>query len=244
MICREKPIVRSFNELAKVCSSGIDEFFFIQVGANDGRIGDPIFHLVTELGWKGILVEPQRWVYEEYLVQNYAGYDNLFFENVAIDDMDGRRELFKLAFSNRRWATGLASFKKSHIEHHIENGYVDRMIGDERDQLPNDLADYISSEVVTTMSFDTLLDKYLVEHLDLLQIDTEGHDYRLLQMFDFNRLRPSIIQFEHHVMTEEQRGHSLDLLHDYGYLTFKEHINIVGLQRSLAQDLELCVDLI
>ena len=79
MTNEEKPVIRSFNELARAYAKGIEDFFFIQVGANDGRNGDPIFSLVTELGWKGILLEPQKLVFEN-LLRNYAGYDNLFFE--------------------------------------------------------------------------------------------------------------------------------------------------------------------
>ena len=35
------------------------EIFFIQIGANDGKSTDPLYRFVTELGWSGILVEPQ-----------------------------------------------------------------------------------------------------------------------------------------------------------------------------------------
>lgn len=190
----------------------------------------------------GVLVEPQKEVFENRLIANYAGYHKLFFENVAIDELDGRRELFQLSFSQQRWATGLASFKKEHLQHHIDNGYIERMIGDERDQLPTSELDYICSDTVTTMSFKTLINKYLIKHLNLLQIDTEGYDYHLLKLYDFDRLPPAIIQFEHHVMTQEQRQASRDLLSAYGYLTFIQDINIVGFQRHLAEGLGLHFD--
>jgi FkbM family methyltransferase len=239
---RENIDLLNFDGLARAYSATTDDFLFIQVGANDGRIGDPLFGLVTEYGWRGILVEPQQYVYEKRLVPNYAGHDRLYFENVAIDRQEGQRKLYKLSFSQERWATGLASFKKSHLEKHIAEGYIERMIGDERNRLPASKTEYICSEIVTTMTFNTLLDKYRIENLDLLQIDTEGYDYTLLQLFDFARLRPSIIQFEHHVMTDQERNDSLNLLHSYDYLTFFEHINIVAFRKELSEEIGIVFD--
>lgn len=238
----DKRVIRNFDELARTYADAFDNIFFIQVGANDGKIGDPLFDLINEFGWRGVLVEPQKHVYEKSLLTNYQGHDNLCFENVAIGEEDGQRELFKLSFSQERWATGLASFHRSHLERHIAEGYIERMIGTERDRLPANQSEYITSEIVTTVTFDTLLDKYQIKRLDLLQIDTEGYDYTLLQLFDFNRLRPAIIQFETHVMTDEQQNYSRDLLDHYGYLTFVDYINTVACQRKLAEELEISFD--
>lgn len=242
MIERKNMELLSFDGLARAYTATADDFLFIQVGANDGRIGDPLFSLVTEYGWRGILLEPQRYVYENRLVPNYAGHGGLQFENVAMDKQVGQRKLYKLSFSQERWATGLASFKKSHLEKHIAEGYIERMIGDERNRLPASETEYICSEIVTTMTFDALLDKYRIEKLDLLQMDTEGFDYTLLQLFDFSRLQPSIIQLEHHVMTDQERQDSLNLLHRYDYLTFFEHINIVAFRKELTKELGIVFD--
>ena len=47
--------------------------------------------------------------------------------------------------------------------------------------------------------------------IDLLQIDTEGFDYEVLKMFDFNTYRPVIIQYEHfHLSMEEQINSNQD----------------------------------
>jgi hypothetical protein len=68
---------------------------FIQVGANDGRYGDPLRRYVLKYPWKGILVEPQPEVYEA-LKLNYAGLeDRLFFENVAISTDAGGMTLYR-----------------------------------------------------------------------------------------------------------------------------------------------------
>lgn len=234
-------MIKKFNDLIRAYAPTVEEFAFVQVGANDGRIGDPLYSFITEYGWRGVLIEPQKEVFEERLLLNYSGNDKLSFENVAIDEVDGQRELFMLSFSTKRWAVGLSSFRRSHLEHHIDNGYVDRMIGAERQKLPEDRASYISSETVTTMSFNSLLDKYGFKRLDLLQMDAEGYDYKLLKLFDFDRLRPAIVQLEMHVMSEQERRESRERLERYGYLTFKDYINMVAIQQSVAEDLAIQV---
>ena len=144
-----------------------------------------------------------------------------------------------LSFSKRRWASGLASLDKSNLIRHIESGYVERCIGSERDQLPERVEDYIISEYVRTMTFDSLLDKYRFESIDLLQIDAEGYDYRLLMSFDFDRIRPSILHFERHHMKPEEWDSLLQHLRTEGYFCFADGINAVGLQENLADALAL-----
>src|ERR1700722_3021383 len=56
---------------------------FIEVGANDGRFGDPLRQYILKYQWKGVLVEPQPDIFER-LKANYAGLNNrISFENVA-----------------------------------------------------------------------------------------------------------------------------------------------------------------
>jgi len=38
---------------------------------------------------------------------------------------------------------------------------------------------------------------YELKTVDLLQIDTEGFDWNVLKMYDFNYFKPVIIQYEH-----------------------------------------------
>ena len=46
------------------------DFFFVQIGANDGFKADPIYLYVRKYGWKGILVEPVSYIFEK-LKENY-----------------------------------------------------------------------------------------------------------------------------------------------------------------------------
>src|SRR5687767_667926 len=46
------------------------QFFFVQIGANDGRRGDPVFQFIRQYRWRGLLLEPQPDVFR-VLVRNY-----------------------------------------------------------------------------------------------------------------------------------------------------------------------------
>jgi hypothetical protein len=68
---------------------------FVQVGANDGKTEDYLYDFVHEHGWRGVLVEPVKPVFEK-LVKNYDGIPGLIFENVAISEQDGMRTFYRL----------------------------------------------------------------------------------------------------------------------------------------------------
>ena len=47
------------NRLANLIETNlVDDFFFLQIGANDGISFDPIYHLVTNFKLRGICLEP------------------------------------------------------------------------------------------------------------------------------------------------------------------------------------------
>src|SRR5688500_19325979 len=71
------------------------DFFFVQIGSNDGKTGDPLYEYIKECKWKGILVEPVPYLFEK-LKQTYRGFEGLLFENSAIDTKDGYRTFYRI----------------------------------------------------------------------------------------------------------------------------------------------------
>jgi FkbM family methyltransferase len=153
-------------------------FFFLQVGANDGVMDDPLHQRVRKGSWHGILVEPQPSHFRR-LVENYAGLHGLTFINAAISGQPGPRRMFVI--QDERGApieslSGLASFREEPLRafhRKMANHYPGSRIG--------------SVEVVCTTFAEVLAD---ASYLDLLQIDVEGYDLELLQLFDFGRITP------------------------------------------------------
>ncbi len=156
------------------------EFSFIQIGANDGRTNDPIRRLVLKYGFRGVLVEPQPDAFTR-LIENYSKIPGLAFENAAISRENGEAILYRFrpAPGVPDWADCLASFSREHLIRNLD-----------------DVKGEIEELLVPTITFSALLEKHRLSGADLLQIDTEGFDFEIIKMIDFDTFRPAIINFE------------------------------------------------
>lgn len=74
--------------------------------------------------WQGILIEPQHDVFETYLKKLYEYSDRIAVYNYALDYTNGSRAIYKLSFSNARWATGLTTFNRDVLEKAIDSGHL------------------------------------------------------------------------------------------------------------------------
>lgn len=157
------------------------DFFFVQIGANDGVSFDPIYHLITKEKVHGIALEPIPDIYSK-LRKNYADYPNVKLVNKAIHSSEKEMILYRVDPDKKEypdWVKGTASFNKNHHE----LGAIQ----------PTDIIE----QKVQCISLDELIKEYNISHIDLLQIDTEGYDYEIIKMIDFSKMAPSIISFEH-----------------------------------------------
>lgn len=226
-------LLRDADSFLSAYARDCDDFFFIQIGANDGKLNDPIFKYVKQFNWKGVLLEPLKHVFEKALMETYRGCENLVFVNAAISDTNRTRKLYKLGFSNARWATGLSSFRKEVIEKHIKSGYIDSCAQREGIMPPENTSDYITTEDVTCMTFDDLLAMHQVSRIDLLQIDTEGYDFEVLKLVDFNHIKPSIINYESKHLSQSERKSCVEYLQSEGYLVIEYGQNTIAVVNGL-----------
>lgn len=200
------------------------EFFFIQIGANDGIANDPIYHFVTANHHKikGIVIEPMKDAFEQ-LQYNYRKHHNIRTVNRAIHNSEKEMILWRVDPAKMKqvpeWARGIASFSK---EHH---------------KLSNTPADCIIPEKVRCISLVELIKEHHVAKIDLLQIDTEGYDSEIILHIDFNVIKPRLIHFEHGlsagIMSQEAFSKVLDVLHSRGYEVLMRHYDAVAYERRL-----------
>jgi FkbM family methyltransferase len=169
--------------------------FFIQIGANDGISVDPIHNLVKKNNWTGILFEPGKDAFGD-LIKNYHGHTNLTFVNAAVSNYDGRGELF-CGTTTPHFT--LNELKAKHM-FDVEPTLVE----------------------VDIMSPKTIIDKYSVKKVDLLQIDAEGHDFTIIKAFPFDLIKPKIIRYEYvNLNYDEIDAEGADkFLKQYGYTSF------------------------
>src|SRR5690349_14899041 len=59
------------------------DFFFVNIGANNGVDNDPIYPFIRRYGWRGIVVEPVAYIFAE-LCRNYREFAGIVFEHAAI----------------------------------------------------------------------------------------------------------------------------------------------------------------
>ncbi len=225
-----KPAKGSTSDLLDRYSRLIGENFTVfQVGANDGITHDPIHKFIKRDNWNGVLLEPQKQVYDEYLRHIYKKNKGIVTLNAAVGFEDGEYNLYKVGFTDERWATGLASFDKSVLESSFENGYVQEQAKKHGIEVPEAPEDQISVEKIASLSPKTILRTYNIDIIHLLQIDVEGFDFEVIKMFDVAKTKPGMIIFESSHLSEEDYKDCLQHLESNGYITKKRGRNSVAL---------------
>lgn len=179
----------------------VPQAVLVQIGANDGLTGDPIHHLLVSAGqrWRGVLVEPVAHLFQE-LRARYSHNPTLHLERAVIAESDGTAVIYRLERkeSDSLWLEQLASLDEEVLR---ENA---RQFGVSDPEL--------AREEVPALTVATLLQRHHLTHLDLIIIDTEGWDWRILRQFDLNKLRPKLILYEHQHLSAEARAQAHEFL--------------------------------
>lgn len=178
---------------------------FLQIGACDGRYADPLYKFITQQHWAGAVVEPQRDVFEA-LCETYRHESQLQFVNAAVAETNGTRNIYRVASDAAAFnglGMALASFDRDVILRH-------------RAAIPN-IDNVIETEDVECMTLDLLLERLGYDSVDILQIDTEGYDAKIVRMIDFEKFTPAIIHFEHKHLKREDFDGCIELLVENGY---------------------------
>lgn len=195
--------------------------FFVQVGSNDGLQGDPIHDLIVERpNWRGIFIEPIDFLYRR-LRSNYGDDEKYIFENVAIGTEKGSKKFYYVSEKASElnlpyWHDQLGSFDRDHIT---------RALGEQ--MLP-----YIVEEDIECLPLQDVLDRNGVDAIDLVHIDTEGFDYKVLSQIDLKRYKPSVILFEHHLLPDDEFANARKLLRSNGYRLVQFGNDILAIKRT------------
>lgn len=183
--------------------------FFVQVGSNDGRHGDPLRGLIkTRKYWSGIFIEPVPYAMDG-LKANYGSHSRFAYENVAVSDAYERRRFYyvsqkaaeDMGESLPAWHDQLGSFDPDHIAKHLDGL----------------LEPYKVSVEVVCMPLNEILKRHRVDKIDLIHIDTEGYDYQVLKQIDFVAYQPKAILFENHHLSAADNMAAIEMLEASGY---------------------------
>ncbi len=210
------------------------EVYFVQVGANDGFFHDPLHKFIRMYKWRGILLEPQPDVYETFLKRLHRNTPDVHPVNAALSDVDGTKDIYRIAFSNSRWATGLTSFNRSALEEAIDSGHVARCAARYGESLPDDRSAYIESKPIASVTAETLLTKYALPRIDWLQIDAEGYDFEIIKLMKIPQTAPRVIAYEHSHLSGSEQQTCLSHLRGNGYEITEISENTVAMKAPVA----------
>lgn len=191
------------------------QLFFVQVGGNDGFQNDLICKFVKRYRWQGLTIEPQGKPFQT--LQKIYQNDNVTPINTAIDSQNQTRKLYKVAFTDARWASGLSSFLKSHLQEKIENGYIEKKAKRTGISVPKNKENWIDYDEINCLTFNSIFQQNNVQQIDLLQIDTEGYDYEILKLFPFGKYLPKMIIFESENLSNSDLNECKFWLGEKGY---------------------------
>lgn len=193
------------DQLIALFAEIFPEAFVVQIGANDGLAGDPLAEAFRKTRWSGLLVEPVPHLYE-MLVSRYRDRQGIRIERAAVSAYDGEAPLYRLRTEpgkSPEWFDQLATLDRDVLlKHRSSIPEIDSLLVEER---------------VPAVRLDTLLARHEISRIDLLVIDTEGHDFEVLRTLDFARFRPTLVMFEHQHLTEGDKQAAYALLETAGY---------------------------
>ena len=227
----------------------------IQVGANDGKINDPIYKLMRDFcaHTKILLIEPQDDVIP-HLRENYSFHGDATIWKGAIGPTSSiclyrLKPEYHNCFIRRyledsppyRVPTGFTSASYDHVLQHV--------VGN----LPAGIDPAKAIECITrqSASLKALLATvgWTTNDLDILQIDTEGLDDVAMYASDLDVLKPRVINFEYNHMSSARIHHLRRWLHSLGYSIHRyngsdalalnaERLLSIGIQISFRKGLE------
>ena len=184
----------------------------VQIGANDGVRFDSLNEFIKQYKIKSLLVEPIN----EYFQKLYLKYKDTNFvsvENSAISINNEISFLYKvdskfIHFYDEH-IMGISSFNKNHL---IKHGVKKK---------------HIVKENINSLSIKELFKKHNILEIDLLYIDAEGYDGKIVLNFISNLNFTPIIIFEYIHVNNDILNELFLKLKTKKYKTFSINENIV-----------------
>lgn len=172
----EKKLIREFFDNK--------EFgFFVEVGANEPKTDySQSWHLESQLGWKGVLVEPNPELAQKARMERPHA---MVFEVACVSDNNQDSIQLFIPVINGSEITGHASIGKN----------ID------------DFSYTAHREVIVkAQTLNAVLEEAKVNSIDFLSIDVEGAEMEVLKGLDLQRYRPRLIMLEDkHVYLDKHR---------------------------------------
>lgn len=189
---------------------------FVQVGANDGRLADPIRGYIETGRWHGLMIEPHP-AYFADLAGLHGKRPCVALANCAVSDAEGEMELFHLSETRRDayppWARGCASLRRERL--------IEVLAGQCSDGEAADVGEDIDSVRVPVRRLDALLAEHGLDALDILVVDVEGFEINVLKSLDLSTLDLRACMVECNGSDAPREAEIAAMLRAAGLVTFR-----------------------
>jgi FkbM family methyltransferase len=185
----------------------------LQIGSHIGNtVNDNVFNVIDS-DYFAIFVEPIK-EYFDSLVENYNQTypnNNFVFINKACSNETKKIKLYKPIHKNGlpNWTNQLTSILPNHTKNHNIDTQVEEI-------------------EVEAIKVSDIINEYNISEIDLLSVDTEGHDYEIIKSIDFELIKPKKIIFEHKHMEGTNKSFGpryfdlINYLNSKGYIVIKQ----------------------
>ena len=143
--------------------------FYVDIGAND-----PVFHSVTKLlydgGWKGINVEPTPSLFQK--LSHARGRDiNL---NVGVSNAEGFLTFYEVAPPLHGWSTFMPEMAAAYHNQGVAT----------------------TERTIEVKTLEAIFSAHVNQSVDVLKIDVEGLEQKVVASLDWNKWNPKIVLVE------------------------------------------------
>jgi FkbM family methyltransferase len=193
---------------------------FLQIGANDGYLSDPLNLAIFRHRLTGTFVEPQPNYYRE-LQRTYRNFNGMLFLQRAVAAESGAMTMYTLDCSGGRlpgWAQGVGTLSHEQI----------CKFGDQIDNIES----YIRSDEVQCITVDDLLDRAAHRDPNIIVVDAEGFDHVILSQFNFAQLSTKLVIYETESMNKADAANLSQKLEAAGFAMFEAEQDTVALKRD------------
>ena len=151
--------------------------FFLDIGAHDGISFSNTYFFEQHLNWNGICVEPIPEVFS-MLEKNRT----CIHINACIDSKNGTLKFTRV----KGYGEMLSGISDKYDEKHrarIEKTI--KQFGGEKEEIE-----------VNAVTVKSLIEKYNVKSIELMNVDTEGNEWPIIESFPFDLIKPKVILLE------------------------------------------------
>lgn len=153
------------------------EGFFVDIGAHDGINGSNTYFFEEKLGWKGIAFEPNPQVFNKLFANRKC-----FLENCCVG-------------SERK----LVNFLRCSGYTEMLSGILEEYDPRHLQRIDREIAEFGGEKVICEVPqypFSYFLEKYKLDDIDYLSLDTEGNELKVLSTIPHDKIRIKVLSVE------------------------------------------------